>query len=113
MDGHDFLADAVARGARAALVRREQVAELDPGRPFARGRSASGAGLAGATPETVLLIAVDDPLAALQRLAAYHRGLFAPKVIGITGSVGKTSTKEVTAAVLRRRYQHLKKSKKL
>jgi UDP-N-acetylmuramoyl-tripeptide--D-alanyl-D-alanine ligase len=107
VDGHRFLADAVQRGASAALVRRAQVADLDPGRPFAV-VDATGAGLEGATPETVLLIAVDEPLAALQRLAAYHRGLFAPKVIGITGSVGKTSTKEVTAAVLRRRFSTLK-----
>src|SRR5215213_10932719 len=107
VDGHHFLANAVAHGASAALVRRAQVADLDPGRPFAV-VNATGAGLAGATPATVLLIAVDDPLAALQRLAAYHRGLFTPKVIGITGSVGKTSTKEVTAAVLRRRYSTLK-----
>jgi UDP-N-acetylmuramoyl-tripeptide--D-alanyl-D-alanine ligase len=107
VDGHRFLADAVARGASAALVRRAQVASLDPGRPFVV-TDATGAGLEGATPETVLLIAVDEPLAALQRLAAYHRGLFAPKVIGITGSVGKTSTKEVTAAVLRRRFSTLK-----
>jgi UDP-N-acetylmuramoyl-tripeptide--D-alanyl-D-alanine ligase len=107
VDGHHFLANAVARGASAALVRRAQVADLDPGRPFAV-VDATGAGMEGATPATVLLIAVDDPLAALQRLAAYHRGLFVPKVIGITGSVGKTSTKEVTAAVLRRRFSTLK-----
>ncbi len=107
VDGHQFLANAVARGACAALVRRAQAADLDPGRPFAV-VDATGAGLDGATPATVLLIAVDDPLAALQRLAAYHRRLFVPKVIGITGSVGKTSTKEVTAAVLQRRYSTLK-----
>ena len=80
VDGHHFLANAVARGASAALVRRAQVADLDPGRPFTV-VDATGAGLAGATPDTVLLIAVDEPLAALQRLAAYHRGLFVPKVI--------------------------------
>jgi UDP-N-acetylmuramoyl-tripeptide--D-alanyl-D-alanine ligase len=107
VDGHHFLANAVAHGASAALVRRAQVADLDPGRPCAV-VDATGAGLAGATPATVLLIAVDDPLAALQRLSAYHRGLFMPKVIGITGSVGKTSTKEVAAAVLRRRFSTLK-----
>jgi len=107
VDGHHFLANAVAHGASAALVRRAQVADLDPGRPFAV-VDATGAGLEGTTPDTVLLIAVDDPLAALQRLAAYHRGLFTPKVIGITGSVGKTSTKEVAAAVLRRRFSTLK-----
>jgi UDP-N-acetylmuramoyl-tripeptide--D-alanyl-D-alanine ligase len=108
VDGHDFLAAAVARGARGALVRREQVEGLALDRPAALVDAASGAGLAEASPDAVLLLAVDDPLAALQRLAAYHRGLFAPTVIGITGSVGKTSTKEVTAAVLRRRYRTLK-----
>jgi UDP-N-acetylmuramoyl-tripeptide--D-alanyl-D-alanine ligase len=107
VDGHRFLADAARRGASAALVRRELATSLDPGRPFAL-VDATGAGLEDAARETMLLIAVDEPLAALQRLAAYHRGLFAPKVIGITGSVGKTSTKEVTAAVLRRRFSTLK-----
>jgi UDP-N-acetylmuramoyl-tripeptide--D-alanyl-D-alanine ligase len=107
-DGHDFLAAALARGARGALVRREQVEGQALDRHAVLVDSISGAGLAEAAPDAVLLIAVDDTLAALQRLAAYHRGLFAPKVIGITGSVGKTSTKEVTAAVLRRRYRTLK-----
>jgi UDP-N-acetylmuramoyl-tripeptide--D-alanyl-D-alanine ligase len=107
-DGHDFLAAAVARGARGALVRREQVAGQTLDRPSTLVDPASGEGLADATPDTVFLIAVDDPLSALQQLAAYHRGLFTPTVLGITGSVGKTSTKEVTAAVLRRRYRTLK-----
>jgi UDP-N-acetylmuramoyl-tripeptide--D-alanyl-D-alanine ligase len=107
VDGHDFLAAAVANGARAALVRHDRAASLALDRPFAV-VDPTGAGLAEATPEHVLLIAVDEPLAALHRLAAYHRGLFAPTVIGITGSVGKTSTKEVVAAVLRRRYSTLK-----
>jgi UDP-N-acetylmuramoyl-tripeptide--D-alanyl-D-alanine ligase len=107
-DGHDFLAAALARGARGALVRREQVEEQALDRPAALVDPINGAGLAEAAPDAALLVAVDDPLAALQRLAAYHRGMFAPKVIGITGSVGKTSTKEVTAAVLRRRYRTLK-----
>lgn len=107
VDGHDFLADAVARGARAALVQREQVEQLVLDAPRALVEP-TGAGSEAVDPEAVLLIPVDDPLAALQRLAAYHRGLFAPTVIGITGSVGKTSTKEVTAAVLRRRFRTLK-----
>src|SRR3954465_14399969 len=49
VDGHQFLANAVARGASAALVRRTQVADLDPGRPFVVA-DATGAGLEGATP---------------------------------------------------------------
>lgn len=106
VDGHQFLGEALRRGALGALVRREQLGGLALDRPFSVVEP-SGAGLDTAT-EGALLIAVDDPLAALQRLAAYHRSLFAPTVIGITGSVGKTSTKEVTAAVLRRRYRTLK-----
>lgn len=108
VDGHAFVADAAKRGARAALVRRSQAAELALDRPIALVEPGSGAGLADATADTLLLITVEDSLAALQRLAAYHRGLFAPTVIGITGSVGKTSTKEVAAAVLGRRYRTLK-----
>ncbi|HWQ13997.1 MAG TPA: UDP-N-acetylmuramoyl-tripeptide--D-alanyl-D-alanine ligase [Roseiflexaceae bacterium] len=108
VDGHDFLADATARGARGALVRRDRVAGVRLGRPHAVVDPATGAGLEGATPESVLLFAVDEPLQALHRLAAYHRSRFTLHVIGITGSVGKTSTKEVTAAVLQRGLRTLK-----
>jgi UDP-N-acetylmuramoyl-tripeptide--D-alanyl-D-alanine ligase len=45
---------------------------------------------------------------AVQRLAVYHRRQLTPTVVGITGSVGKTSTKEVVAAVLSRRFRTLK-----
>ncbi len=112
-DGHDFLAEVSARGARGALVtqaaveaRREALSATD--RPWVLVDPASGAGLAEAPPDACLLITVDDPLMAVQRLAFYHRSQLAPTVIGITGSVGKTSTKELTAAVLARRYRTLK-----
>lgn len=107
VDGHSFVADAVANGARGALVSREKIEDIRLERPWVQVEP-NGQGLEQVTPETVLLIAVDDPLESFQRLAAYHRGLFAPTVIGITGSVGKTSTKEVAAAVLQRRYRTLK-----
>ncbi|MBA2597878.1 MAG: UDP-N-acetylmuramoyl-tripeptide--D-alanyl-D-alanine ligase [Chloroflexia bacterium] len=82
-DGHDFVDDAVAAGAIAALVGREW---------------------AGAQPDPPLpLLVVDDPLLALQRLAARWRDSLADLlVVGITGSVGKTSTKETVASVLER-----------
>jgi UDP-N-acetylmuramoyl-tripeptide--D-alanyl-D-alanine ligase len=51
---------------------------------------------------------VDDALVALQRLAAWWRARFSVRVIGITGSVGKTTTKESVAAVLSQRYRVLK-----
>lgn len=83
-DGHDFVSEAAGNGATAALVRHD----------WAASQAAS----------PIPLIAVDDPVAALQRLAAARRERLDLTVIGITGSVGKTSTKEVVAAVLGQRY---------
>ena len=112
-DGHRFLADVIARGARGALVTRSSVEvqrELlrSTARPWILIDPASGEGLTDAHPDSCLLIAVDDPLMAVQRLAVYHRRRLTPTVVGITGSVGKTSVKEVTAAVLARRFRTLK-----
>ena len=75
-DGHDFLAAAAAAGAPAALV------------------SAPRAGVD--LPQLV----VADPLSALQAIARAHRRAFAGPVVGITGSAGKTSTKELLALLL-------------
>ncbi len=52
-------------------------------------------------------ILVDDVLATLQSLARHHRRMVAPKVLAITGSSGKTTTKELTATVLSRKYGRL------
>src|SRR6202023_2587465 len=75
-DGHDFLGQAAANGAVAALVR----ADTPP------------AGLA--------TIAVDSPLAALQRLAAWYRRAHLGRVVAITGSNGKTIVKDALYAQL-------------
>jgi len=112
-DGHNFLADVLARGARGALVTRAAVearreALGGVARPWVVVEPATAEGLADAPPDACLLIAVDDPLMAVQRLAVYHRRKLTPTVVGITGSVGKTSTKEVVAAVLSRRFRTLK-----
>jgi len=112
-DGHNFLSDVIARGARGALVTRAGVEAREAAlagteRPWALVDPATGEGLAEAPPEACLLIAVDDPLMAVQRLAVYHRRQLALTVVGITGSVGKTSTKEVTAAVLGGQFRTLK-----
>jgi len=85
-DGHDFVAEAAARGAAGAVVSRD-VAPPD-------GRFA--------------LLKVADTVAALQALA---KGVLAErprKVVGITGSVGKTTTKDFTAALLATRFDVLK-----
>jgi UDP-N-acetylmuramoyl-tripeptide--D-alanyl-D-alanine ligase len=92
-DGHDFVGAAMARGAAAAVVSREKLAE---------------ARAAGDHP----LLVVDDTLKALQQLAAAVRrdwGLQGGKrVIGITGSAGKTTTKEAVAKVLSAKFSVLK-----
>jgi UDP-N-acetylmuramoyl-tripeptide--D-alanyl-D-alanine ligase len=77
-DGHDFVAAALAAGAAAALVERSRAASL-----------------AGN------LIAVDDPLRSLAALAAFWRSRFDIPVAAITGSNGKTTTKEMIAAIFR------------
>ena len=74
-DGHDFLDAARSQGAACALV----------GRPVA---------------DDLPQLVVDDPLVALRRVAARWRAQFPGRVIGVTGSVGKTSTKEMLAALL-------------
>lgn len=76
-DGHEYVEDAIAKGARAVIVDREVEA-----------------GRAG-------VFRVDDTLSALGALASFHRRRFSVPVIAITGSVGKTSTKELVAAALR------------
>jgi UDP-N-acetylmuramoyl-tripeptide--D-alanyl-D-alanine ligase len=80
-DGHDHVGEALIRGARGALVSR-----LPSGLPDADGNR--------------YLLQVEDPLRALQQLAADWRSGHRARVIGITGSIGKTTTKEIVAQVL-------------
>lgn len=97
VDGHAFVADAVARGATMALVSRAHGAALAAQHGW-RYLEPGGQFIAGVGP---ILIGVDQPLLALQRWAAWHRLQHTPAwVVGITGSVGKTSTKEMVAALL-------------
>jgi len=102
-DGHDFVADALERGAAIAVVQRPVavpdvlVVDLTVPQPT----------LPAAWPPPVL-IRVPDTLKALQRLAAFWRRRHSPRVIGITGSVGKTTTKELVADVLSQCYVTLR-----
>ena len=59
-------------------------------------------------PNDIAVFHVSDSLSALQRLAAYWRARHDIRVIGVTGSVGKTTCKELVAAVLGARYRVLK-----
>ncbi len=96
-DGHDFLAEAFRRGASGALVSQDFCSRnaarfTEPGSPYKN------------------LIPVADPEAALVRLAAWRRRLFQNPVIGVTGSVGKTSTKEMLGYLLGQRSPGLTSS---
>ena len=87
LDGHDFVAQAIQQGAVAAVVRKDQLARY---------------------PVKTGLVAVDDTLLALQSLATAVRRLWGKSVVGVTGSVGKTTAKEAIAHVLLTRYRVLK-----
>lgn len=99
-DGHEFVADAFRRGALAALVSRP-VPGVGATWPV-QGEWPEGA------VEGPVCLQVPDVLAALQEAAAAWRRRHACRVIAVTGSVGKTSTKEAIAHVLGRRGPVLK-----
>jgi UDP-N-acetylmuramoyl-tripeptide--D-alanyl-D-alanine ligase len=101
-DGHDYVADAFSRGAVAAIVERDVI-------PSASTLDLTDAARAlPATWTLPVVLKVSDSLQAIQRVAAFWRRQHSVRVVGITGSVGKTTTKELAAAVLARRYVTLK-----
>jgi UDP-N-acetylmuramoyl-tripeptide--D-alanyl-D-alanine ligase len=87
LDGHDYVEQALAKGAAGAVVRRSALP-----------RYSKRAGL----------LAVDDTLIALQTLATAVRKLWGKPLIGVTGSAGKTTTKDAIAQVLSARFRVLK-----
>jgi UDP-N-acetylmuramoyl-tripeptide--D-alanyl-D-alanine ligase len=102
-DGHGFVEDAFKRGASFALIQR------DVGQPF-KTLDLRAASKGAADPELTppLCLRVEDSLAALQGIARFWRRRLALRVVGITGSVGKSTTKEVVAQVLEERYRTLR-----
>jgi UDP-N-acetylmuramoyl-tripeptide--D-alanyl-D-alanine ligase len=86
LDGHAFLAEAAARGAACLVVHT----------------------LPDDVPANVPLVLVEDTTRALGRLGAWHRARFAIPVIAVTGSNGKTTTKELAAGVLATRWEVLR-----
>lgn len=87
LDGHDFVAAALQQGALAAVVARSEIERF---------------------PDRARLLVVDDTLVALQSLGAAVRRLWGKTLIGVTGSAGKTTTKEAIAHVMARRCHVLK-----
>ncbi|MBT0653319.1 UDP-N-acetylmuramoyl-tripeptide--D-alanyl-D-alanine ligase [Geomobilimonas luticola] len=90
-DGHDYIGAAAERGCRVLLAEKSWLAENQP-------------------PAGVCCIAVDDTLRALGDLAAFHRRRFTLPLFGVTGSNGKTTTKEMLAAILSLAGEGLKTS---
>ncbi|WP_278960323.1 UDP-N-acetylmuramoyl-tripeptide--D-alanyl-D-alanine ligase [Lactobacillus apis] len=81
-DGHDFINSAISNGASATLWQKDR-----PNKP-----------------ENIAVLEVDDPLLSMQQLAQYYLNKVNPTVVAITGSNGKTTTKDMTAAVLAKRF---------
>jgi UDP-N-acetylmuramoyl-tripeptide--D-alanyl-D-alanine ligase len=103
-DGSAFIADAIARGATGVIAARlpEGLGDVS----VCDLRSGASAPVDDLKAPVVFL--VPDALAALQSVAAHWRDKSEAQSIGITGSVGKTSTKEMVASVLSRRFNVLK-----
>jgi len=87
LDGHNFVAAALEKGAVAAVVRKDQLHRFPGGSK---------------------LLAVDDTLGALQTLATAVRKVWGKPLISVTGSAGKTTTKEAIAHVLASKFHVLK-----
>lgn len=87
IDAHDFIQDAYQHGMRVTFTSR---------------------GIMEPQTEGMAYIAVDQNVIALQKLAEWYRGLCIQPIVGVTGSVGKTTTKEMIAAVTEMKYSTLK-----
>ena len=83
LDGHDFVEQALANGAVGAVVRRDQLQRY---------------------PNRAGLLAVDETLTAMQALATSVRRQWGKRLVGVTGSMGKTTTKDAIAHVLETKY---------
>lgn len=84
-DGHDYVREAIKKGAKAAIVSKNEFLETD-----------------------LPIIKVENTLKALGDIASYHRWNMVTTIIGITGSNGKTTTKDMIAHIIRMRHKVVK-----
>ncbi len=102
-DGHDYLDDAFKNGASFAFIQHQvpdhfRVIDIRPGRDLTLSEPV----------ETPFCIWVEDSIQALQEVARFWRRKINVRAIGITGSVGKSTTKELVTSVLKQRHRTLK-----
>ena len=90
-DGHRFIEAVIKKGVRGIVLDRQKLSQVE-----------------ARIPHDVCCIIVDDTIRALGDLAAFHRQRFSIPVVCITGSNGKTTTKEMTALVLEQKFNTLK-----
>jgi len=90
-DGNTLYQEAIENGANSCILQGVTLSE-DEKRKY----------------ENCAIILVEDTIKAIQQIAAYKRSLYSIPVVAITGSVGKTSTKDLTASVLAEKYKVLK-----
>jgi UDP-N-acetylmuramoyl-tripeptide--D-alanyl-D-alanine ligase len=105
-DGHVYIPKALQRGVRGVLVKERIFRRWRLGSAAARKGMASLA--LASVPREITVIAVPDTLSALGDLARAWRGRFRVPVVAVTGSCGKTTTKEMIAQVLTPAYRVLK-----
>lgn len=103
VDGHDYIEDAFTNGASYALIEHPvaehlRVIDLRKGKKHNLDQE----------PEVPFCLLVENTVEALQKVAGFWRNKLDVRVIGITGSVGKSTTKELTTTVLKQRYRTLK-----
>jgi UDP-N-acetylmuramoyl-tripeptide--D-alanyl-D-alanine ligase len=109
VDGHDFVESAFERGAYLALVQRD-LSNRFPVLDLRKDRAVQNFDTVPPFLEqdVPFCLRVDDSLAALQQVARFWRRKLNVRVVGITGSIGKSTTKELIAEVLDQRYRTLK-----
>ncbi len=106
-DGHQFVEQAFKQGAIAAITHQPVASLYDQGQTIEVGRT-DPEQWASIVDNLPICIQVEDSLKGLQQLAAFWRNKFNPRIVGITGSVGKSTTKELVWAILSTRFKTLK-----